>query len=211
MALTNYSELQTGIANWLNRGDLTAVIKDFIALAESRLDHDPRLRQIGVRSIVAAENAALPSDFRTIVSLYHDGTSIYAPIIIVSPNELSNRKGSGSGVPAYAAVISDTSPPTLRFAPDVSGNYTLKLTYERKIEALSDTNTANTLLTEAPAVYLYAALSEAEGYLQEDQRVALWEAKLDAALKQYKISADRKDYGGRIVARPKNVIGSEIR
>lgn len=212
MALTNYSELQTAVANWLNRSDLTAVIPDFISMAEARLNHDRRLRQIGVRSFTAAENVALPADFRTIVSLYHDGASVYGPVTIVSPNELSNRKAPGDdSPPLYAAVISDTSPPTLRFAPGVSGSYTLKLTYERNIEALSDTNTSNTLLTQAPNIYLYAALSEAEGYLQEDARVALWEQKLEAALQQYKVSADRKDYGGRIVARPKRVIGSEIR
>jgi hypothetical protein len=211
MALTTYSELQTSVANWLNRSDLSAVIPDFITMAEKRLDKDPRLRQIGARSFVAVENYALPTDFRSIVSLYHDGTSVYAPIMVVSPDELANRKGSGAvGVPRYAAVITDTSPPTLRFAPDVSGNYTLKMTYERTIEALSGTNPSNTLLTDAPEIYLYAALSEAEGYLQEDQRVALWEQKLDNALRQYRINADRKAYGGKLVGRPKRIIGEKV-
>ena len=35
MALVNYSDLKTSIADWLNRSDLTATIPDFITLAES--------------------------------------------------------------------------------------------------------------------------------------------------------------------------------
>ena len=36
MALANYSDLKTSIANWLNRSDLTTEIaEDFIVLAEA--------------------------------------------------------------------------------------------------------------------------------------------------------------------------------
>jgi hypothetical protein len=40
MSLTTYSELQSSIADWLNRTDLTSQIKDFITIAESRLDRE---------------------------------------------------------------------------------------------------------------------------------------------------------------------------
>jgi hypothetical protein len=35
MAISTYSELQASIADWLNRTDLAAAFKDFIALAEA--------------------------------------------------------------------------------------------------------------------------------------------------------------------------------
>ena len=41
MALANYSDLQSAVAGWLNRTDLTSQIPDFIALAESKLDSHP--------------------------------------------------------------------------------------------------------------------------------------------------------------------------
>jgi len=44
MAITTYSELQTAIANWLERDDLTSRITEFISLAESRHRNDVRLR-----------------------------------------------------------------------------------------------------------------------------------------------------------------------
>jgi hypothetical protein len=34
MSITTYSELQTAVANWLKRSDLTATIPDFIRLAK---------------------------------------------------------------------------------------------------------------------------------------------------------------------------------
>ena len=43
MALGTYSELQAAIATWLDREDLTAVIPDFITMAEVRLNDRLRL------------------------------------------------------------------------------------------------------------------------------------------------------------------------
>ena len=40
MAITNYTDLQTSIANFLARSDLTAQIPDFIKLAEVRLSRE---------------------------------------------------------------------------------------------------------------------------------------------------------------------------
>ena len=37
MAITTYSELQSAVADWLNRDDLTSVIPNFIELAEADL------------------------------------------------------------------------------------------------------------------------------------------------------------------------------
>lgn len=161
---------------------------------------------------MAAEEYALPSDYKSIVSLYHDGASYYGGIKVVEPEELADRKTQlgDTGVPSYVAVITATEPPTLRFAPEPSGTYTLRLVYERQLDPLSDSNTDNQLLTDAPDIYLYAALSEAESYLQEDERVQLWESKLEAAVKQYKINQDRKEFGGRLVARPRRMIGGDV-
>jgi len=44
MPYTNMGELKAGIADWLNREDLTAVIPDFISLAQNRINKDVRLR-----------------------------------------------------------------------------------------------------------------------------------------------------------------------
>jgi hypothetical protein len=39
MGITNYSELQTAVAKWLHRTDLTAQLPDFITIAENKLNN----------------------------------------------------------------------------------------------------------------------------------------------------------------------------
>ena len=46
MALNNYSDLKTSVANYLGRSDLTSAIPYFITLAEIRLARQLRLRQM---------------------------------------------------------------------------------------------------------------------------------------------------------------------
>ena len=44
MAIGTYAELQTAVANWLDRGDLTERVKEFIDLAEARMNRVLRLQ-----------------------------------------------------------------------------------------------------------------------------------------------------------------------
>ena len=67
MALANYTDLLASIAGWLNRTDLTAVIPDFVTLAEARIARDLRLRrQVTLASVIVSDEnvtAALPTGF----------------------------------------------------------------------------------------------------------------------------------------------------
>ena len=45
MAIGTYAELQTAVANWLGRDDLTARIPEFIDLAEARLSRELETRE----------------------------------------------------------------------------------------------------------------------------------------------------------------------
>ena len=42
MALDNFTNLKSSIADWLNRSDLTAIIPAFITLAETQLNREIR-------------------------------------------------------------------------------------------------------------------------------------------------------------------------
>ncbi len=46
MAISTYAELKTSIANWLDREDLTDIIPDFIALAETRHKRELKRRRM---------------------------------------------------------------------------------------------------------------------------------------------------------------------
>ena len=67
MALSTYSELQTEIASWLDRSDLTAQIPTFIKLAEARINRTLRVRAMETvvqhTMVGLSKRIALPSDY----------------------------------------------------------------------------------------------------------------------------------------------------
>ena len=210
MALATYSDLQTAItANWPNRTDLATIAPDIITVAEAALNQDSRVRSVQLRSItVSADNYDLPTDFKSLVSLSHDGTSYYGPIQIVGIGTLPLMKiqSGKTGAPRYAAVAG-TASPQLRFAPVPDAAYTLKMTYDAKLVKLSDTDTTNWILTTHPNIYLYACLIEMERYLLEDDRAPMWQAALEMALDKLNVYTQRMEFGGEIIRRPRQAYG----
>src|SRR5437667_12907707 len=67
MALTNYSDLQSQVGNWLARSDLAANIPDFVTLFEACANRRLRTRfqenATAVLSPDATGTAALPADY----------------------------------------------------------------------------------------------------------------------------------------------------
>ena len=67
MAITNYSELKSAIADWLDRTDLTDQIPDFIVLAEARHKRDFKIRRMETRvtanTIADTEYYTLPDNY----------------------------------------------------------------------------------------------------------------------------------------------------
>ena len=66
--LNDYSSLQSSIADWLARADLTGAIPTFIQLAEARINRDVRTRQ--TQSLVTGDAVdgiiTLPTDLRSV-------------------------------------------------------------------------------------------------------------------------------------------------
>jgi len=65
VALSNYTELQASIADFLNRSDLTSVITDFITMCEAELNRELRVREMSVRTRapINSQYVKLPEDF----------------------------------------------------------------------------------------------------------------------------------------------------
>ena len=80
MAINTYATLQSSIANWLDRSDLTDRIPDFIALAEARINRVLRVRQMETVKLISMLNGvkriALPSDYKKMRGLKYDATQI---------------------------------------------------------------------------------------------------------------------------------------
>ena len=68
MAINSYSTLQTAVANWLDRDDLTASIPEFISLCEARFNRTLRIRAMetldtSVSTVAGTKTIALPTGY----------------------------------------------------------------------------------------------------------------------------------------------------
>jgi hypothetical protein len=209
MALNTYANLKTAIADWLNRSDAATVIDDFIDAAEARFKRNKALWE-EVKATLAANAAsvALPSGFREPIALYHDGDTYYGPLEIVSPEKIAfhrDRWDGATGVPKYAAFIKEGS--AVLFAPAPDTSYSLTIHYKRAIDSLSSTQTTNWLLDTHPDIYLYGALVESAPYFREDERLPIWEKRLNEAIEEARLLKEAERFGGTLVARPRRALG----
>lgn len=196
MAITTYSDLQSTIANYLARSDLTAQIPDFIRLAETRLRRDLRIRQMMNAATTSTTGAdatvALPSDFlevRDLVLL----TNPVTPLNYISPSVFSrNARVTESGRPLDYTILATE----FKFAPVPDTAYTIEILYYAAPTFLSSTNPSNAFLANVPDLLLYASLVEAESYLMNDPRLPVWANMYDRGLAAVNTSDEAAQYSG---------------
>jgi hypothetical protein len=206
MAINTYATLQTAVANWLDRSDLTDRIPEFIALAEARMNRTLRLAIMmnvdettlgGATALVAGtRDYALPSGYLQMVD-FHLRTSPITTLSYLTPENMNRMwAGSQSGKPLAYTIFSDNSSGTpiksVRLGPAPASAYDYSIMFYKKIDALSDSNTTEQMLTNNPDVYLYGALLEAEPFLMNDQRVQLWATAFQESLSALQ-EQDNKD------------------
>ena len=64
--------------------------------------------------------------------------------------------------------------------------------FYKKFDSLSVTTTTNWLITNAPDIYLYGSMLEAEPFIMNDERVPLWLAAFEKAVSDIQ-NQDNKD------------------
>ena len=196
MSFATYSDLQTSIANYLARSDLTSVIPDFITLAENRLRRELRIRQmlksVTTSTVSGDATVELPSDFLEIRD-FVVMTNPIQPLSYSSPSSLSNDpRTSEVGVPLSYTILASE----FQLAPAPDGIYTLKMLYFAAPPYLSSGNTSNVFLNIAPDGLLYGALVEAEPYLMNDARINTWGSMYDRAITSLTKSDEEGQYSG---------------
>jgi len=196
MSFTSYSDLQTTIAGYLARSDLTTQIPDFIRLAETRLRRDLRIRQmlksVTTSTVAADSTVELPSDFLEVRDLIISGNPPQ-PLNYASPSAFSrNTRTWESGKPLDYTVLAND----FQLAPIPDAVYTVKLLYFAAPTFLSDSNTSNVFLANTPDVLLYGSLLEAEPYLMNDARINTWGTMFDRALASITRSDEQGQYSG---------------
>jgi hypothetical protein len=145
---------------------------------------------------IASGTVALPSAFLEWKHVYIDGDAA---------QKLERRDAewiytnyptrSATGKPVFFAQEADA----LMFGPYPDSNYTVKGVYYKKLNALSDSNTTNWFITNAPDLLRYGALCEAAPYMQADERIGVWEQKYNQVKQRIERTERREKSSGSLL------------
>jgi hypothetical protein len=199
VSISTYTELQTAVANWLARDDLTARIPEFITLAEAKFNRvllHPRMETRATLTVdtnlASPEFLDLPTDFQTMRSARLSGVTGKPRLNFMTQTQMDDYRYSIDNVsdqPCYFSITGDE----MELAPTPNENYTVQIVYRANIPALAS-NSTNWLLTLAPDLYLYGALLEASPYIQNDERLSVWGGALATVIDQLNIHGDRQNF-----------------
>ena len=167
MALNNYANLKTSIANWLGRTDLVNDIPDFITLAEN--DFNAKFVSAGYNKMINfldfdadAETEALPTGFLGANAVYINA-SPKVSLQYVTPNQAFDMYGSSvTGQPVAYTILNDK----IHFYPIPSGTYSVRMYYYKKFDALSGDTDTNDILNNHSDCYLFGALYFANTFIR---------------------------------------------
>lgn len=209
MAFSSYTELQSEIADLLNRGDLTAKIPSWIALVEAKLQRILEGKEMRTTLPIVLDTTGqltLPTDLRSPVSLTLETTAAKGPLELTTYEALQTKRaqlGTG-GLPAYAAVVNGL----LYVAPVPGEDQDAVLIYDAALAPLSNTNTSNWVLANHPDIYLYGAALHSAPYLQHDERIEVWEHFYNKAIDEVRLLRDRAEFGANTpIIRRKSALG----
>lgn len=187
-----YAEILEKVADWMNRGDLTTRIPDFVLLAEERMNRALRVRQM--ESTLAA--TAITDNLITPASDVIDVKALWVPNYERTPLKPQGLESVVAGGPQGTPTMYAWDGANLRFdgAGDVQG-----VLYVR-IPALvtADTN----WVSEGPwSLYLFGALLEAALFVRDEADAQLWEGRFRETLEEVRGNDQRRS--GPLVARPR--------
>lgn len=200
MSITTYQELQTSVANWLSRDDLTSIIPDLITIGEKRIFREVRCRvmETTLTGTTSSGVIAVPSDYLAIKFAYISGTPV-SKLARMSASQLYERWPLRTATGLPVAIAREGS--NFIFGPFPVLDYTIGGIYYAKPTVIA--TSANALFLANPDLYLFSALCEAAPYLKDDKRIPIWEAKLKQIMYQLaNEDAEESGSGGGMAVTP---------
>lgn len=210
MAISSYDDLQTAIMDEVNRSDLadpvtksTGTIEGIVTRAitrcEIRLQRLLRVRQMETSTSIAFSASvteyALPTDFVSAEYFYLDRDPIEVLTQVSLADLFSSFPGNANGVPRSFSVTGSN----FNVRPPPDGSYSGIMIYYQGIPALSDTNTTNWLLQDAPDLYVYGSCLELQPWLGADSRIGVWGQALDQGIRDIESDDASAKYSGVLV------------
>ena len=121
-------------------------------------------------TVAAQRNYALPGGYIQMRN-FQLNTDPLTPLSYVTP-EIYDRLwgGSTSGTPNFYTILADE----VSLGPIPASILTMEMLFYKTFTNLTALAPTNWLLTNAPDIYLYGTMLEAEPFIMNDERVPLW-------------------------------------
>jgi hypothetical protein len=177
----SYAWLQERIKAWLKRTDLKADVPEFIRFAELEINRRLKVTAKEIEATLACVPGSrfvdLPADYGSAVALWAVIDGRRCELVPRLPEQLL-VDDTLSTQPQYWTVDGAR----IGFSNPADRAYTLHLRYLRTL-FLSDAVPTNDLLTSAPDLYVYGALVQAAPFIQQDERLPMWQSKFEALMR----------------------------
>ena len=199
----NYEEISDAIINYANRSNDFAFISNiqlWISMVEGELNRSLRSTDQEVRAAieVATQYIQLPEDVLELRNIQMNTSRGTVPLEAMSPQQIDTEAASSVGIPSGYTVIGAAI--QLDCAP--SSNVSIEIAYYAKIPELTSEADNNWLSSKAPDAYIFGALSHANAWLADDDRIQLWAIKFDQIKNDLQTESERLKYqGGSMVQR----------
>jgi len=153
-------------------------------------------------TVAGQRNLALPTSYIQMRN-FQVNTSPLTTLSYVTP-EIYDRVwgGSTTGTPKFYTILANE----VSFGPIPASVQEVEMLFYKKFDNLSVTTTTNWLITNAPDIYLYGTMLEAEPFIMNDERVPLWAQALQQGVADLQ-EQDNKDRHSGSALRVMNTSG----
>lgn len=203
--ITSYATLQTAIADYLARDDLTTYIPNFIQNCENKLRRTLNLRN---EESLFAENVSsgkvtVPGTFKAMKFCYYDSGSSNAIKLLqfVPVDELYRDYPNRSQTSTSPKVVAREGSFFVFGPVAADGTGVFKGIYYSRQDPLRTTD-PSWYVSNAPEVLLYGSLLEAKPFIMDDARIPVWAQFFQEAVETLKQENDNAETSlGSIVQR----------
>ena len=199
MSITNFGELKSEVASWLNKSNLSSKLDGFVQISESyiRRDLEVRAQELTATGTLTGTDLAFPSRFSSVRRLVVDDRQCR----YITPEEYTHLDLAGADLPTRLYTIIGEN---IVILGGTSGDaYTL--VYTEWFESLAGDTDTNWVLTNSPDVYLWASCMAGSIYLKDVNAATGYKTLYEEAVRSLNRKEKEAKQGYPLVIRPEMV------
>lgn len=195
---SNYGDLKTDVADWIDRDDLVSRVPSFIKMAIHRLNR--KLRILDMEELVSTplsesgQYLELPDRFVLMRNIFIDTSPKPRKLRYVTPAQMVMLNPDDSDPLPAAYTITNRSIKLNKAASTSSNNVIMD--YYKGYADLENGSDTNWLLENAYDAMIMGSLVVAEGFLMTDERIPVWKSQFDEIIQELNDTAEEARRSG---------------